>query len=404
MPDLYRLCIGPVNAAYYQKHFQRFEVLGKAVPTWNNGAAFFTLAWLLLRKLWRPAAIYAGLVALLLLLWWFGLHGRIPLPAEAAICLIGVLLLCVLPGFLGNALYYQHIRNQTLQTLGKATSLAQACVILTNEAATKERLQITATVQGLVCAAIAAWVLINMDLRATAPAAPIASGPPDIVIPSVESLRAKELQAFTPDVALPAQDEPALDFQPMVAPPAPKPSAEAPSAKPAEPELSIVEFAQAVPAAGSRIAAAPPAATAPAAAPANATVASAEKKAPATPTAAPAAKTPVSASAIAAIGKEAPAKKTVAAKPAERADPHRLIPGKFYLNAGVYAQTTNVASAVKRLQSAKLHTLQQTVHSNKGELTRLRIGPFDTREQAQQAAAKGKQLRIETSVFQQPKP
>ncbi|WP_234688467.1 SPOR domain-containing protein [Comamonas aquatica] len=79
------------------------------------------------------------------------------------------------------------------------------------------------------------------------------------------------------------------------------------------------------------------------------------------------------------------------------------MPGKFYLNAGVYAQTANVDKAVQQLQGAKLNALRQTVSSSKGDLTRLRIGPFDTRQQAEQAAAKAKQLRIDASVFQHPR-
>lgn len=78
------------------------------------------------------------------------------------------------------------------------------------------------------------------------------------------------------------------------------------------------------------------------------------------------------------------------------------MPGKFYLNAGVYAQAANVDRAVKSLQSAKLPVLRQGLSSNKGELTRLRIGPFDTRAKAEAAAAKAKQLRFEVSVFQHP--
>ena len=99
MPDLYRLRVGPLNAAYYQQQFSRFETLGKAVPSWNHGAAFFTLAWLVLRKLWRPAGIYAAVLLALVLLWAFGLHARVPMPVEAAICLFTLLLLCAVPGF-----------------------------------------------------------------------------------------------------------------------------------------------------------------------------------------------------------------------------------------------------------------------------------------------------------------
>lgn len=79
-----------------------------------------------------------------------------------------------------------------------------------------------------------------------------------------------------------------------------------------------------------------------------------------------------------------------------------MVPGKFYLNAGVYAQAANVERAVKNLQAAKLPVLRQTVSSNKGELTRLRIGPFNTRAQAEQAAAQAKRLRFEVQVVQQP--
>ena len=90
-------------------------------------------------------------------------------------------------------------------------------------------------------------------------------------------------------------------------------------------------------------------------------------------------------------------------KPAPAAANGRLVPGKFYLNAGVYAQAANVDKAVQQLQGAKLNALRQTVSSSKGDLTRLRIGPFDTRQQAEQAAAKAKQLRIDASVFQHPR-
>ena len=82
----------------------------------------------------------------------------------------------------------------------------------------------------------------------------------------------------------------------------------------------------------------------------------------------------------------------------------RCWPDRFNIkNAGVYAQAANVDKAVQQLQGAKLNALRQTVSSSKGDLTRLRIGPFDTRQQAEQAAAKAKQLRIDASVFQHPR-
>ncbi|EXU79887.1 hypothetical protein AX13_02795 [Comamonas aquatica DA1877] len=385
MPDLYRLSVGPINAAYYQRHFQRFETLGKAVPTWNHGAAFCTLAWLVLRKLWRPAALYLCLLAALLLVWWGGVHGRLPLPLELALCLLVGMLLCVVPGTLGNALYYQHVRQHTLQTLTRASSLSQARAQLAEQAVTKDRLHTIAAIQALLLAALTGLVLHQVKQGGPSEA-PAPSGPPDLVIPQVSSLAPTQPVAFTPT---PAADHPA-------------------DAVPTAPALSLVTLAQAVPATPeaapqTALAAASP----PAAPPAPA------KKAVAPPP--PVAKAPTPAkpdktektdkgskTAKAEKADKAP-KSAPEPKPAPAATNGRLVPGKFYLNAGVYAQTANVDKAVQQLQGAKLNALRQTVSSSKGDLTRLRIGPFDTRQQAEQAAAKAKQLRIDASVFQHPR-
>ncbi|WP_314323201.1 SPOR domain-containing protein [Comamonas aquatica] len=408
MPDLYRLSVGPVNAAYYQRHFQRFETLGKAVPTWNHGAAFCTLAWLVLRKLWRPAALYLCLLAALLLVWWGGVHGRLPLPLELALCLLVGMLLCVVPGTLGNALYYQHVRQHTLQTLTRASSLSQARAQLAEQAVTKDRLHTIAAIQALLLAALTGLVLHQVKQGGPSEA-PAPSGPPDLVIPQVSSLAPTQPVAFTP-----AADHPA-------------------DTAPAAPALSLVTLAQAVPAtpeAAPQVAlvAEPAPAIAPAAAPAAVPVpapALAAVSPPAAPPPAPAKKAVTPPAPVAKA--PAPAKpdktektdkgsKTAKAekadkaskgapepKPAPAAANGRLVPGKFYLNAGVYAQAANVDKAVQQLQGAKLNALRQTVSSSKGDLTRLRIGPFDTRQQAEQAAVKAKQLRIDASVFQHPR-
>lgn len=411
MPDLYRLSVGPINAAYYQRHFQRFETLGKAVPTWNHGAAFCTLAWLVLRKLWRPAALYLCLLAALLLVWWGGVHGRLPLPLELALCLLVGMLLCVVPGTLGNALYYQHVRQHTLQTLTRASSLSQARAQLAEQAVTKDRLHTIAAIQALLLAALTGLVLHQVKQGGPSEA-PAPSGPPDLVIPQVSSLAPTQPVAFT--------------ATPAAAPPA--------DAAPAAPALSLVTLAQAVPAtpeaapqAALVAEPAPAIAPAPAAAPAAAPVpapALAAASPPAAPPApakkavtppAPAAKAPAPAkpdktektdkgSKTAKAEKADKASKSAPEpKPAPAAANGRLVPGKFYLNAGVYAQAANVDKAVQQLQGAKLNALRQTVSSSKGDLTRLRIGPFDTRQQAEQAAAKAKQLRIDASVFQHPR-
>ena len=58
----------------------------------------------------------------------------------------------------------------------------------------------------------------------------------------------------------------------------------------------------------------------------------------------------------------------------------------------------NVAN-VERLEKAKLPTLSQTLHSNKGEIVRVRSGPFAKQRSADQAAAKIRAMGMEATVF-----
>ena len=415
MPDLYRLSVGPLNAAYYQQQFSRFETLGKAVPSWNHGAAFFTLAWLVLRKLWRPAGIYAGVVLALVLLWAFVLHARVPVAVEAAGCLFTLGLLCVVPGFLANGWYYQQVRSQTLSTLTAASSIAQARAKLGHGAPNKARLYRVAAVQALGSVALAALVYSQWDHASRgAPSSPAPSGPPDLVIPQVSSLYSPAPsapwmepvlpQAVATPVSTSLADKAALPEALPAVPPTTLP--EARTVAPPEPGTLAAPLAAATPAAAATSASAASAAAsappipatvpAPSSAPPSSPAATRKTapKQPAPPAAPPSAqKLPT---------KAAASSKTKAAEPAP-AGPGRLIPGKYYLNAGVYAQSANVDRAAKQLQALKLNPLRQTISSSKGDLTRLRIGPFDTRKQAEQAAAKAKKLRMDTTVFQQPK-
>lgn len=414
MPDLYRLSVGPLNAAYYQQQFSRFETLGKAVPSWNHGAAFFTLAWLVLRKLWRPAGIYAGVVLALVLLWAFVLHARVPVAMEAAGCLFTLGLLCVVPGFLANGWYYQQVRSQTLSTLTAASSIAQARAKLGHGAPNKARLYRVAAVQALGSVALAALVYSQWGHASRgAPSSPAPSGPPDLVIPQVSSLYSPAPsapwmepvlpQAVATPVSTSLADKAALPETLPALPSATLP--EARTAASPEPETLAAPLAAATTAAAatSAAASAPPIpATVPApssaasAAPPPAATRKTAPKQPAPPAAPPSAQKPTTKAAASSKTKAA------AAEPAP-APPGRLIPGKYYLNAGVYAQSANVDRAAKQLQALKLNPLRQTISSSKGDLTRLRIGPFDTRKQAEQAAAKAKKLRMDTTVFQQPK-
>jgi cell division septation protein DedD len=77
-----------------------------------------------------------------------------------------------------------------------------------------------------------------------------------------------------------------------------------------------------------------------------------------------------------------------------------LVPGKFYLNLGVYSEAGNADKVLAQLQKSRLPALTQKMASNKGEVTRVRSGPFESRKRAEKAARKLQAANIDASIFQ----
>lgn len=147
----------------------------------------------------------------------------------------------------------------------------------------------------------------------------------------------------------------------------------------------------------------------PAGAPANGTVpvpasppvqAPAESKAPAAPTvkkdippaakesAAPAAKEPA---APPAKGSIAPATKEPAAKnDTDAARAKALLEGKdvWVVKLGAFSKLENVRHLRSKMKAAGVKSYTETVKGPNGEQTRVRAGPFDTRQEAEQAQKK----------------
>jgi cell division septation protein DedD len=336
MTELYGLLIGPVRGAYYQRKFQTFESLGKTLPTWNAGAAFFTLTWLIARKLWGPAFTY--------MLWWGGIHDQVPRAVENSICALGILLLFALPGYLGNGLYYHHVRDRTIDALATARSLTVVREQLAAQGVTLRWIRSVVGAHVAILALLALWWWSQSWNDTPAPEAVVAQatvGAPHLVIPPVRSVPASAYD-----------DEPPAATPAPVAPPAPAPSVTAPAA---------------------------PAAPAPVAS-SNRLVRLIEE----TPEAA----------------RPEPTATSSALPPV---DTRPLAAGKFYVSAGVYAQRSNAARAARSLKEANIAFMRHNIASDKGTLTGLRVGPFPNRQQAQLAEAKVRRLGIDTSVFQQPR-
>jgi cell division septation protein DedD len=58
------------------------------------------------------------------------------------------------------------------------------------------------------------------------------------------------------------------------------------------------------------------------------------------------------------------------------------LPQSFYINVGSFAVTANADAAYQRLLNAGLTATRQEIETKKGTLIRVRVGPFDSKPQA----------------------
>ena len=72
---------------------------------------------------------------------------------------------------------------------------------------------------------------------------------------------------------------------------------------------------------------------------------------------------------------------------------------KYLVNVGLFADANNARNAYTKLQDAGLPALSQEIASKKGPRTRVRVGPFESRAEAERAAEKIRALQLEAAVF-----
>lgn len=388
LPQLYQHVIGPLQAEYYQRHFLRFETLGHPSPSWNGAAACCTLGWGLLRGLWRPTAIYAALVLVALAVWLLGLHGRIPMHMETSLVLLGTLLAGAVPGFLGNGWYYRQVHRQTMSALEQAPTLAKAQSLLEAQAPGRRHRQLAAAGQ------VTWWLLLaGLIWAGLAPASPPAEptaarvGPPVLHFPNTPNT--------PPDTsATDATSPTTIEAASVAAAALPAAAGAAMSAAPAPAPQPVAAAAAAAPTPASTQAAPPPAKAASrkeAAAPREAARkeaakpaagATARKKEPARKGATqPAAgKNPATRSSS---NRVAGTPTNTTAKAAQKSTPPST--QRYYVNVGTYANADNAARVEASIRAARLPVVKHTSTTNKGELVRLRAGPFATQAEAQAA-------------------
>ena len=138
---LYRAAIGPLNNDYYLPIFSGFELTAKMTLRWNTAAGLYTLNWMVFRRLWAAALVYACAV-LGAILVVFGL-GRLifQFSTEMGVALgfFMLLLSCVVPGLLGNTWLHTDSRRKMAQALSQSSSLQEACAKLRAQSSSRNR-------------------------------------------------------------------------------------------------------------------------------------------------------------------------------------------------------------------------------------------------------------------------
>jgi DedD protein len=73
--------------------------------------------------------------------------------------------------------------------------------------------------------------------------------------------------------------------------------------------------------------------------------------------------------------------------------------GRYVVQVGAFADTHRANEVRTKLEAAKLKTYTHVADTKDGKRTRVRLGPFDTRAEADKAAARVKKLNLPAAVL-----
>lgn len=442
MPALYRAALGPLNADRYLAFFQRQDDTGRNLPGWNAAAAFFTLGWMVFRQLWMPALVYvAALEGVALLAFALGQHW-LSLPRQVlggvALAVFGAA--CVLPGLYGDAVMHAEMRKKINRALAASPNLAKAAELLARQAPTRRRLAWVVAVHVLLAAAIVAlWLAFpggtlnappgTADASAaTAPGAPAAPARPAASATAAEAAPAASAALATASEGGTAAGTQTPASEPAAAastPTAPAAAASAPAAPaPAMAASATAAVAAATATSTASTASAPQtAARTPSPAVADqqgastkrptASSAAAPAETPAAKASAPAASAPAAPTATSAAAPRAhhasrprtaaraPRPSTPAATAEASATPPAPLQRRLYINVGLFGDPANARRAMALLQTVDLTGSQAQVRAAGGRmLTRVRVGPFTSASEANDAARRVLSLGLEAAPAQ----
>lgn len=411
--SLYRAALGPVNTERYMPVFARLDAVGRTLTSWHWSACFFTLGWMVFRRLWGAALVYVAAaegVALLVfgvgrpLLQW---PQAVEWGVVGAFAVVG----SVIPGLYAHAILHADIRKRVTSALAASANIPQACDLLAAQAVSRKRLH--GVIGGhalIVAAALLAYVLFPQGLFDKPAALPAAAA---------QQPASRAASWNQPEPTLATASRTAVTASAAASPV----SAQAPLPEPDAGIAALAASARLPAAASSSSASAPTAAPAPAE-PASQAIAT-NAQSPDTPrsakptaannekTKAPPPTSKASAPAKAYAPAPAASKTASATKSAEPARPKPTAAAKapvedlatvgsapgFYINVGLFADESNARKAQSRLLNEGLPAFRQTLEGAHGTRVRVRVGPYASRSQAEAAAATVKTLGLEAVVF-----
>lgn len=331
--------IGAVAAPHYLSAFDRLERAGRTVPLWNWAAALALPAWLAFRGLWRwlggSVAVAAGLAALL---WAAYSQQWLPMAVLAGVAMALWLAAALALGLWGDALVYHDVQRRVEVAVAQSDTMQKAFQQLQDGAPGRGRMWVMAALlMVLVAAGVLAWLQYD----------------------ALGAVERDGTVAVTGTVVGPVLSEPPR--QAAVPPPVPVvlPDPDAAEAQAVQQETDAALAALAVQD--------------------RETTAQAAHKAK--PEASQPKKRPEAARA--AKGDEASPRPAASVR-------------KLYINVGIFADPDNVHRVRERLRKEHLPVDVGSVRSAGGKaLQRVRVGPFTSAAQANEAAAKVRLLGLD---------
>jgi DedD protein len=72
--------------------------------------------------------------------------------------------------------------------------------------------------------------------------------------------------------------------------------------------------------------------------------------------------------------------------------------GRFVVQVGAYTDPATLREARAKVEKIGLKTYTQVIENDAGKRTRVRLGPYDTREEADAVAAKVKRVGLPANI------